>query len=138
MSDANKATVQRFVEELFVNGNDAIGDELVADDFVDHMPMPGAPPGKTGLKHIASIFRGAFSNLQITSADLIAEGDKVVQRTVFTGTHTGELMGIAATGKTVSMNEIHIVRFADGKIVEHWGVEDNLGMMQQLGVVEGP
>ena len=69
--------------------------------------------------------------------DIIAEGDTVVARNVMRGTHTGELMGIPATDRTVTLNEIHIVRVANGKTVEHWGVEDNVGMMQQLGVVEG-
>ncbi len=137
MSDANKAIVERFTKELFVNGNDAIVEELVADDFVDHTPMPDTAPGPAGLKEIAAMFRAGFSDLAISTEDLIAEGDKVVMRQVTSGTHTGELMGIAATGKTVSFNEIHIVRIVDGKIVEHWGVEDNLGMMQQLGVVKG-
>ena len=84
------------------------------------------------------MFRNAFPDLAITEEDLIAEDDKVVMRQVTTGTHQGDFMGIAATGKKVEMHDIHIVRLADDKIVEHWGVEDNLGMMQQLGVVEGP
>ena len=84
------------------------------------------------------MFRNGFPDLAVSDVDLIAEGDKVVMRHVTTGTHQGDFMGIAATGRRISVNEIHIVRLADGKIVEHWGVEDNLGMMQQLGVVEGP
>ena len=138
MSDANKAVVKRFVDELFVQGNLDVVDELVADDYVDHTPPPDLPPGKAGLKQLATMFRNAFTDLAISDVDLIAEGDKVVMRHVTTGTHQGDFMGIAATGRRISVNEIHIVRLADGKIVEHWGVEDNLGMMQQLGVVEGP
>ena len=138
MSDANKATVRRFVQELFVNGNLAIVDELVGDDFVDHTPPPGLPPGKAGLKQMATMFRAAFPDLAIGDTDLVAEGDKVVMRQVTTGTHRGDFMGISATGRTITVNEIHIVRLSGGKIVEHWGVEDNLAMMQQLGVVEGP
>ena len=138
MSDANKATVERFVEELFVKGNLDVVDELVADDFVDHMPMPGTSSGKEGLRQLATMFLAAFPDTSIGDVDLIAEGDKVVMRQVTTGTHQGEIMGVAATGRKITVNEIHIVRLTDGKIVEHWGVEDNLGMMQQLGVVKGP
>ena len=137
MSDANKAVVKRFVDELFIKGNLDIADELIADDYVDHTPPPDLPPGRAGLKQLATMFRNGFPDLAVSEEDVIAEGDKVVIRQVTTGTHQGDFMGIAATGKKVEMHEIHIVRLADGKIVEHWGVEDNLGMMQQLGVVEG-
>ena len=76
--------------------------------------------------------------MAIGEEDLIAEGDKVVMRQVTIGTHKGEFMGIAPTGRKVTINEIHVVRLTNGKIVEHRGVEDNLCMMQQLGVVEAP
>ena len=117
MSETNKALARRFQNELFVNGNLAVVDELVADDYVDHSPMPGGPEGKAGLTQIASVFRAAFPDMQLVAEDVIAEGDKVVMRNVARGTHTGELMGIAPTGRTVTINEIHIVRFAGGKIV---------------------
>ena len=138
MSDANKTVVKRFVHELFVKGNLDVVDEFVADDYVDHTPPPDVPPGRAGLKQLATMFRNGFPDLAISEEDLIAEGDKVVMRQITTGTHQGDFMGIAATGKKITVNEIHIVRLADGKIVEHWGVEDNLGMMQQIGVVDGP
>ena len=84
------------------------------------------------------LFRSAFPDLKLTVEDMIAEGDKVAVRIVTRGTHEGELMGIAPTGRTVTINEQHVVHFANGKITEHWGVEDNLGMMEQLGVVQAP
>lgn len=138
MSEANKAVVQRFVHELFLKGNLDVVDELVADDYVDHTPPPDLPPGKAGLKQLVTMFRTGFPDLAVAEEDLIAEGDKVLIRQVTTGTHQGEFMGLAATGRTIRVNEMHVVRVVDGKIAEHWGVEDNLGMMQQLGVVEGP
>ena len=138
MSDANKATVQRFVGDLVVKGNLDVVDELVADDYVEHSPLPGLPTGKAGLKQLATMFRTGFPDLAISDEDLIAEGDKVVMRQVTTGTHQGEFMGIAATGRKITVNEIHVVRLTNGQIVEHWGVEDSLGMMQQLGVIENP
>jgi len=90
MSDANKATVKRFVEELFVKGNLDVLDELVADDYVDHTPPPDLPPGKAGLEQLATMFRNAFPDLAISEEDVIAEGDKVVMRQVTTGTHQGD------------------------------------------------
>ena len=83
-------------------------------------------------------YRATFPDVRITIEEMIAEGDKVAIRIVARGTHKGDLMGIAPTGRAVTVNEQHFVCFADGKIVEYWGVEDNLGMMQQLGVVQTP
>ena len=138
MSDANKALTRRFIDEVFSKGNLAAVDELVADDFVDHSPPPDVPPDKAGMKQIVEMFRSAFPDLIVTVEDMVAEGDKVAVRVVTHGTHQGELMGIAATGRTVAFNEQHFVRISNGKLVEHWGVEDNLGMMQQLGAVPEP
>ena len=138
MLDANKATLRRFLDEGFGQGNLATVDELVADTFVDHSPPPQISGDKAGMRQIVKLFRSAFPDLRLTVEDMIAEGDKVVVRMVTHGTHKGELMGIPPTGRSVTVNEQHIVRFANGKITEHWGVEDNLGMMQQLGVVPAP
>ena len=84
------------------------------------------------------MFRSAFPDLTVTVQDIVAEGDKVAVRVVTRGTHQGELMGVAATSRTVTVDEQHFVRISNRKLVEHWGVEDNLWMMQQLGVVEAP
>lgn len=138
MSETNKALTQRFIDEIFNQGNLASLDELIADDFVDRTPMPNVPANKEGLKQIALMFRAAFPDLKVTVEQQIAEGDLVAMRLVTRGTHRGDLMGIAATGKQIEINEQHIIRIANGKAVEHWGVEDNLGMMQQLGVVQMP
>ena len=136
MSDANKAALRRFLDEGFNKGNQGAIDEMIADSFVDHSPPPGVPGNKAGVKQIVQMFRAAFPDLRVTVEDVIADGDKVAVRMVTRGTHKGDLMGVAPTGKTVTVNEQHWVRFANGKAVEHWGVEDNLGMMQQLGVVQ--
>ena len=102
MSDANKALTRRFIDEVFSKGNLAAVDELVADDFVDHSPPPDVPPDKVGMKQIVEMFRSAFPDLTVTVEDMVAEGDKVAVRVVTHGTHQGELMGIAATGRTVA------------------------------------
>jgi steroid delta-isomerase-like uncharacterized protein len=135
VSEANKAALRRLIDEAFTKGNLAVVDELIANDFVDHSPPPNTSPDKAGLKEIVKLLRGAFPDLKLTIVDAIAEGDKVAIRLVSRGTHKGDFLGIAPTGRSINVNEQHFVRFAGGKIVEHWGVEDNLGMMQQLGVV---
>jgi predicted ester cyclase len=81
------------------------------------------------------MMRGAFPDGRHTFEDVIAEGDKVVTRGMFSGTHQGEIMGILPTGKQVAFSVIHIDRVIDGKVVEHWGQGDTMGLMQQLGVV---
>ncbi len=138
MSDVNKAATRRFIDEAFGKGNLAVVDELVADDYVDHNPPPNLPADKAGLKQVVTMFRSAFPDLTVTVQDIVAEGDKVAVRVVTRGTHQGELMGVAATSRTVTVDEQHFVRISNRKLVEHWGVEDNLWMMQQLGVVEAP
>lgn len=138
MSDVNKAATRRFIDEAFGKGNLAVVDELVADDYGDHNPPPNLPADKAGLKQVVTMFRSAFPDLTVTVQDIVAEGDKVAVRVVTRGTHQGELMGVAATSRTVTVDEQHFVRISNRKLVEHWGVEDNLWMMQQLGVVEAP
>ena len=135
MSEENKALFRRATEEVFNKGNlDAI-DEFMAPDMVDHSLVPGQDPGPEGFKKLVTMFRAAFPDLHSTVEDLIAEGDKVVGRMTTRGTHQGEFMGIAATGKQIEFSEIHIIRIAGGKAVEHWGISDDMGMMQQLGVI---
>ena len=131
----NKAVVQGMIEELFNKKNvDALGD-FFAEDMVDHNPPPTDKTGLEGMKEMFHMFLSAFPDIHIEIEDLIAEGDTVVMRGTTTGTHQGDFMGIPTTGKKVSYGEIHIVRVVGGKMVEHWGVEDQMGLMQQLGVV---
>ena len=134
MSEENKAKFRQ-VAEAFANGNIAAFDDLIAPDFIEHSPAPDQAPGVEGIKQMATMFRSAFPDLKVTIEDLIAEGDKVVGRMAFTGTHKGEFMGMAATNKQINIQEIHIVRISGGKMVEHWGIEDSMAMMQQLGMM---
>jgi steroid delta-isomerase-like uncharacterized protein len=135
MSEQNKALSRRIAEECFNKGNLAVADEVIAADFVDHSAPPGLAPGVEGFKQLVAMYRNAFPDIRTTIDDVIAEGDKVVIRWTGRGTHKGELMGIAPTGKTVTVTGIGIDRIANGKIVEHWESFDQLGMMQQLGVI---
>ena len=138
MSEDNKALSRRFIEEVWNNKNLEVIDELVAPDQVDHALPPGLPPGIDGNKAFIGMFMNAFPDVKIVVEDQVAEGDMVVTRWRATGTHTGELMGIPPTGKKVTVTGIDINRFSGGKDVEHWGQFDQLGMMQQLGVVPTP
>jgi steroid delta-isomerase-like uncharacterized protein len=111
-------------------------DEFLADDFVEHEETPGLAPTKAGVKAFFKMYIAAFPNLRMDPEDVLASGDKVVARVRVTGTHEGEFMGIPATGKSIDVQIIDIVRFDDdGLAHEHWGVSDVMTMMQQLGVV---
>jgi steroid delta-isomerase-like uncharacterized protein len=138
-TDQNKALVRRFIEELFTHGNTSAADEILAPDFVEHEQLPpGIPKGREGVKVLATILRSAFPDLKATIEDTIAEGDKVVIRMTWSGTHKGEFMGVPATGKRVSIGVIDILRMDGGKCVEHWGQMDSMGMMQQIGAIPAP
>jgi steroid delta-isomerase-like uncharacterized protein len=133
--DRNKALLRRFYDELWTKGDLEAISELVAEDFVDHHPLPGAPPGREGLAALITTWRRAFPGMRETCEDLIAEGDKVVGRFMMRGTHSGEFMGVPPTGRCVTMSGIDIVRVAGGKIAEFWYGEHLLELMQQLGAV---
>ncbi len=134
-TERNKHLAQYTFEKLFNTGELALADELVSEDFLNHDAPPGVPPGPAGLRQMVTMLRTAFPDIHFGVAELIAEGDTVAARTTLRGTHTGPFMGIPPTGRRVVQEQIHILRFADGKAVEHRAVRDDLGMLQQLGVV---
>lgn len=138
-ADNNKQVYRRLVEELFNQRKMGVVDELVAVDLIEHEELPPeAPEGRESIRWFARVFSTAFPDWQVTLHDLLAEGDKVVGRATMTGTHQGEFMGIPATGKRIEVGLIDIVRIADGRIAEHWGLTDSLALMQQLGAVSEP
>jgi steroid delta-isomerase-like uncharacterized protein len=137
-AEENKATHRRIYEEAFNQKNLDVLDEVVASEFTDHNPNPGQPPGLEGLKQFLSSIHAAFPDLHVNVEDMVAEGDKVAARLRVSGTHQGEFIGIAPTGNQVTMTGIDILRIADGKVVEHWGNFDDLGMLRQIGVVPEP
>lgn len=136
-TETNKAIAHRWYEEVFNTGNLALISELFAPNFVDHDPS-NPLPGLEGLGQLVSMYRGAFPNLHFTIEDELSEGDKLVTRFVARGTHNGPLMGIPPSGKQAIVTGIDILRFESGKIVEHWGNQDLLGMMQQIGAIPAP
>jgi predicted ester cyclase len=133
MSDAIKAVVRRFNDEVIAGGSRASFDALISPDFVNRTAPPGTPNGPEGMWHMLSnVLRPAFDGLRVTIHDQIAEGDKVTTRKTITGTHSGMLMGVPATGRAVAIDVIDIVRVADGRYVEHWGLNTLPAVLAQL------
>ena len=125
----------RFVKEVFDNKNlDAI-DEMIAPGSTDHTPFPGYGNTVAEVKRSIGDFVKAFPDMKTTIDDVIAEGDKVVIRSTFTGTNTGEFMGMPATGKKVTVGGIDIVEIKGDKLGDHWGYVDSPAMMEQLGLM---
>jgi steroid delta-isomerase-like uncharacterized protein len=132
--DANKAVVHAFVAAWNSGDLDRLG-MLMADDCVLDVGGETVSCSPTATRAIAADWRGAFPDYRFDLLDLIGEGDKVVARMPFTGTQTGPLMGMPATGRAVRVSEIVIFRVVGGKIVEAWEEYDELGMRRQLGVL---
>ena len=131
-------SIRRLYDLINAGDIDGFGRQL-ADDFVERDEIPGLPPTKDGVVQYFRIMLAAFPDLRMDVQDSFASGDKAVARLRISGTHQGEFMGIPATGKPVSVNLIDITRFGDdGLAREHWGVADQLAMMQQLGVIPAP
>ncbi len=133
------ASMRRLYDLLNAGDIDGFGEQL-ADDFVEHEETPGLAPTKEGVLDFFRMYRAAFPDLRFNVEDALPSGDKVVMRGTATGTNEGEFMGMPPTGKSVDVQLIDIIRFADdGLAHEHWGVFDALTMMQQLGLVpDGP
>jgi predicted ester cyclase len=134
-AEQNKHSVQRAFDGLFTRGELVLADELVSAVFLNHEAPPGAPRGPAGLRQLVTMLRTAFPDIHYEVQELLAEDDTVAARTILRGTHQGIFMGIPATRRPVVQEQIHILRFANGKIVEHRAVRDDLGMLQQLGVI---
>lgn len=134
MSDEMKAAARRFFQEVVSEGRLDVVADLVAEDFVEHETLPGAPEGRDAVTWFVTAFRSAVPDLRVEVDDLIVGGDKLVARSTWSGTQEGALFGIPATGRRFAMNVIDIVRFEGGMVVEHWGVSDVAGMMQQVGL----
>jgi steroid delta-isomerase-like uncharacterized protein len=136
--EENKAIARRWNDEIWSKGNLAMIDELMAPDFVFNFPSAGAAPDREGYKQTVVEFRGPCSDIQSIAEEVIAEGKKVVVRWTWSGAHTGEVWGVAPTGKRLTLTGISILRIEGGKIVEEWGEMDNLGLMGQLGLLPPP
>ena len=137
MSEENKAVVRRWPEEVQTEHRFEVMDEIFAPDIVNH-DQPGGLPSPQGLEGIREFFEGmisAFPDFKAVIQDQIAEGDKVVTIKMVSGTHKGEFMGIPPSGKRFEIPVVDIFRVVDGKCTDHWSYVDQLGMMQQLGLI---
>lgn len=130
--EENKNIVRRYQEAYNNNDLDSL-DEVMAVDVLTPKIMPGMSSGLEGAKAVHRRSLLGMPNFHTTIDDLIAEGDKVVARVTMTGTHTGDFWGFPATGNRVTFTGIYIARIENGKIVEHWGEEDGISLMQQIG-----
>jgi steroid delta-isomerase-like uncharacterized protein len=133
-TEQNKVLVRRFIDEVFVKGNPEAADKLVTQDFTPHswgkMP-PGVEPLKQAIRHV----HAGLANVSFKIEDIIAGEDKVAVRVTAHAKHTGDFMGLPATGKEYTISETHIFHVRDGKVAEHWRDADMLGLMRQLGAL---
>jgi steroid delta-isomerase-like uncharacterized protein len=132
MSDENIAIVRRLTQEGFVGGKVEVVDDVVAIDCVDHDPLPGQGPGREGQRSTCQMVVDGLSDRSTLQDEFLAVGDTVVENWVFQGTHTGNFLGIPASGRRLQVRGIEIWRLDGGKIVERWGVVDAAGVMEQL------
>ena len=130
--DANIAAQERFAEGVNT-GNFDVFDEVVAPDVVDHDPAPEQGPGPEGYKEMFRNMRSAFPDMEVTPEHMIATEDDVALAYTIVGTHDGEFLGVAPTGKRITSRGVQIGRFEEGRLVERWGSSDQLAILQQLG-----
>ena len=138
MSEQNKALVRRIIDEAWNRGDLAVIDEAFAPDYTEHNPRPGQETGIDGYKGGIRMLRAAFPDLHLELQELLAEGDRTAVRYTLHGTHEGELIGIPASGQRVASDGMVFAPFADGMVVERWGVQDMLTLLQQIGAFPAP
>jgi steroid delta-isomerase-like uncharacterized protein len=136
--EQNKAVVRRYYDEVLNQGRLSVLDDIAADDYVENDPFPGQGNGLADFKARVSTLLTAFSPCTFTIEDVVAEGDRVVVRWRSTGTHSGEFLGMPPTDREYTIAGIDIHRLADGRMVEHWHVVDQLNQLQQLGMIPSP
>ena len=132
--EQNKRIFERVIEEAYSKGNVDVLDEVFATNFVEHQ-VGIVPPTVDGVKRSIAFLRGAFPDLKLIIEEILASGDKTWARITGRGTHQGTFMGILPTGKSVVVTVMDECRFEDGKIVEHWGVADQLAVMAEIGAL---
>jgi steroid delta-isomerase-like uncharacterized protein len=137
-TDENKAIIRRMTEEFYNQGHIERADDFFADTYVHHDPASPQVRDRDGLKETVRAFRAGCPDLQITTDDLVAEGDQVTKRWTIHATHTRDLSGLPPTGKRIELSGLELFRLVDGKIVECWTAYDNLSLLQQLGAIPTP
>ena len=137
LQEQNKSLVRRVFEEGINQNKQGVFDELIALSYVNH-DIPAPAPGLQGFKMVIGMFLAAFPDMRVTIEEELAEGSKVITRGYFTGTHQGDFQGIPPTGKQIKVKYIDIWLVENGKLMENWVRLDELGLMQQLGVIPTP
>lgn len=135
ISEAAKAVIRRNTDEVQGGGNWALFDELFADDFLDHTPQPNCTPDKAGALGLYRKLREAFPDFHAVVHWQRAEGDVVTTYKTYHGTHKGDFLGLAPTGKAIHFETVDAMRVQNGKITEHWGVANLYSVLQQLGAL---
>ena len=138
LTTQTQTMIKRIPLEILNNNRFDLIDEIYSADYVEHTPTEGVAPTREGFKQTAIALKKAFPDLRYTIEDVVESDDKIVHRLTATGTMTSDFLGMAATGKKATWNEIHIGRVVNGRLTEHWGLVDRLGMFVQLGVLESP
>lgn len=133
----NKAAMQRFYDEVINKHNVAMVDSLVSPDYVEHCVDPGYTPDRNGLRKGWEDFVKGYPDLNAKTNFMVADSEYVTMQYTIMGTNTGSVMGMPATGKKINVDGVDIVRFKNGKAVEHWGYMDEMKMMTQLGMMPG-
>ena len=137
MSEGNKEIIRRLFDDVLNGGKLGLLDTIVGAAYVDHSPAAGQAPGAAGVKAKITALRGAFPDVRFTLEELVAEDEAVAVRYHWRGTHRGAFLGIPPTGKTILVRGMDFYRLRDNRIVEHWDNVDDLGMLTQLGDLEG-
>jgi steroid delta-isomerase-like uncharacterized protein len=130
--DTNIAAQEKFAEGVN-SGNFDVFDEVVAPDVVDHDPAPEQGPGPQGFKDMFATMRAAFPDMEVTPEHMTATEDDVALAYTITGTHQGDFLGVAPTGRKVTARGVQIGRFENGRLAERWGSSDQFAILQQLG-----
>jgi predicted ester cyclase len=131
----NTKVTRRLLDEVFGGEDLDTINELIHPDFVNHEAQPDNPQGREGLRETVNWLQGLWGPMRFEIKDEICEGDKVVARVVMHGKHVGEFLGREPTGKEFATKQIHVWRLADGQVIEHWSVRDDLGQALQLGLL---
>jgi steroid delta-isomerase-like uncharacterized protein len=119
--------------DLLEQGDPRVVERYFAPDFVSHNLPPGFPPGSEGVRRFFTTFAQAMGDVRVSIDAIVAEGDLVAVRTTTHGTHTGVLFGIPASGRQLAIDGTDIVRVENGRLVEHWGLTNTVGALQQVG-----
>lgn len=137
MTLKNEERMRTFTNEVINKHNPAMIDSLVSPDYVEHVADPNYPPTREGLKENMEDFFKGYPDIKSKINFLVADSDKVMMQYTITGTNTGYMLGMPPTGKKINIDGVDIVRYKDGKAVEHWGYMEEMKMMAQLGIIPG-